>query len=185
MKTQNVIRILLPYLLVLGVAILRLSAGHPYHFVPIFACLLFFGASRGRQELAIPFSALVGVDVFLTIRQGYGVDATQMVTWAWYLAAMMAGVRWLRGRVLAGSMTGFSLAAAISFFLVSNFTVWAEWAMYPKTLGGLGACYTAALPYFRNSFAGELAGSLLLFALSRYGAASSVLAKRGELTAEI
>ena len=36
--------ILLPYLLILAVALLRLAANHPYHFIPVFSCLLFFGA---------------------------------------------------------------------------------------------------------------------------------------------
>ena len=49
------------------------------------------------------------------------------------------------------------------FFLVSNFAVWAEWQMYPRTLAGLGACYVAALPFFRSSLTSELCFSLLCF----------------------
>ena len=48
----------LPYLLVFGAALLRLTVSHPYNFVPVFACLLFFGANRPKREFAIPLLAL-------------------------------------------------------------------------------------------------------------------------------
>jgi hypothetical protein len=60
---------------------------------------------------------------------------------------------------------GCSLLASVSFFLVSNVAVWALWQMYPRTLAGLGACYVAALPFFRNSLTSELCFTLLLFGL--------------------
>jgi hypothetical protein len=48
-------------------------------------------------------------------------------------------------RVAAGVLLG-----PTSFFLVSNYAVWASGWMYPRTLGGLGACFVAALPFYRN-----------------------------------
>jgi hypothetical protein len=38
--------------------------------------------------------------------------------------------------------------------------------MYPKTLDGLGSCYIAAIPFFRNSLLSELVSSLVIFGLS-------------------
>jgi len=35
-------RIYLQYLLVVGVAVIRLAVNHPYQFVPIFSCLILF-----------------------------------------------------------------------------------------------------------------------------------------------
>jgi hypothetical protein len=40
-----------------------------------------------------------------------------------------------------------------SFFLVSNYAVWAGSEMYPRTLAGLGQCFIAALPFYRNDLA--------------------------------
>jgi hypothetical protein len=60
---------------------------------------------------------------------------------------------------------GAALAASVSFFLVSNFAVWVVWAMYPKTLAGLAACYLAALPFFRHSLAGDLFFTVAFFGL--------------------
>jgi len=60
-RIENRNSILLPYLLIFGAALLRLTVSHPYNFVPIFSCLLFFGANRPKRELAIPLFALIGV----------------------------------------------------------------------------------------------------------------------------
>jgi hypothetical protein len=162
----------LPYLLIFGAAFLRLTVNHPYNFIPIFACILFFGANRPKREFALPVLALMGVDIFLTTHQyGYKLTSDHAVTWIWYLAVMMLGSGMLRHSISTPRVLSSSLLASVSFFLVSNFTVWASWAMYPMTLGGLGTCYVAALPFFRNSVVSELAFSLLIFGLSRYSEA--------------
>jgi hypothetical protein len=160
--------ILLPYILMLGVAVLRITVSHPYNFVPVLSCLLFFGACRPGREFAMPFLALVGVDVFLTTHQyGFALTGGHAVTWICYLGAMFLGGAMLGNSISAGRVLGSSLLASVTFFVVSNFTVWAEWGIYPKTLGGLGACYFAALPFFRNSIVSETVCSLLILALVR------------------
>ena len=166
-ETKN--SILLPYLLIFGTALLRLAVGHPYNFIPIFTCLLFFGACRPARELAAPFLALIGVDIFLTTHQyGFALTSGHAITWIWYLGAMFLGGAILRNSISTGRVLGASLLASGSFFVASNFTVWAEWGMYAKTWGGLGACYIAALPFFRNSIVSETVCSLLIFAFFRY-----------------
>jgi hypothetical protein len=50
-------------------------------------------------------------------------------------------------------VAGGVLASATSFFLLSNFMVWAgsgNLAMYPHSVSGLAACYAAALPFYGN-----------------------------------
>jgi hypothetical protein len=160
--------ILLPYILVLAVVILRLTLRHPYNFVPVFSGLLFFGAWRPAREFAMPLLALVGVDIFLTTHQyGFALTSGYAVTWLCYLGAMILGAAILGKSISAGRVVGASLLASVSFFASSNFTVWAEWNMYPKTWGGLGACYIAAIPFFRNSLVAETVCSLLIFAIVR------------------
>lgn len=164
--------ILLPYLLIVAVAVLRLSGSHPYHFIPIFSCLIFFGACRPAREFPIPVLALVGVDIFLTTHQyGYALTVGHVPTWLWYLVAVLLGAGAWDESISIPRVLGSSLLMATSFFVVSNFTVWAEWAMYPKTWAGLGACYVAALPFFRNSLAAEVVCSLLIYAAARAGEA--------------
>jgi len=120
----------------------------------------------------------VGVDIFLTTHQfGFALTAGHAVTWIWYLGAMLLGAATLGNSISIPRVLGSSFAASVSFFLASNFTVWAEWGMYPKTLGGLGTCYIAALPFFRNSIVAETLCSLAILAVVRYGE-SLVMARR-------
>jgi hypothetical protein len=59
---------------------------------------------------------------------------------------------------------GAALASSVSFFLVSNFVVWAAWnGMYPKTLAGLLTCYTAGIPFFRGTVESDLFFSIAMF----------------------
>jgi hypothetical protein len=59
---------------------------------------------------------------------------------------------------------GAALASSVSFFLFSNFAVWAAYDMYPKNLGGLLTSYTLALPFFRNAVEGDLLFTGAMFA---------------------
>ena len=59
---------------------------------------------------------------------------------------------------------GGSLAASLVFFLSTNFAHWVLSNQYPHTLTGLGACYIAALPFYRWMPLGDLAWTTALFA---------------------
>jgi hypothetical protein len=158
--------LVLPYILICGAVVLRLGSIRPYNLIPVFSCLLFFAAARPMREFVWPLSALVGVDSFLTVHQyGYSLTAGHAVTWIWYLGVMFLGAAMLGNSISTGRVFGSSLLASISFFAVSNFTVWAEWGMYPKTWRGLGSCYLAALPFFRNSVVSETICSLAILAV--------------------
>jgi hypothetical protein len=56
-----------------------------------------------------------------------------------------------------------SLAASVLFFVVTNFAVWAMGSMYPKSAGGLLACYVAAIPFFGNTLLGDAFFTAVLF----------------------
>jgi hypothetical protein len=60
-------------------------------------------------------------------------------------------------------IAGATLAGAVVFFLLTNFDVWASGTLYPRTAAGLAACFTAALPFFQNTLAGDLFFSALMF----------------------
>ena len=66
----------------------------------------------------------------------------------------------LERRILIGAAT---LAGSCVFFVVTNFAFWAESGYYPPTTEGLLECYTAALPFFRNSVLGDLDYACILF----------------------
>jgi hypothetical protein len=62
-------------------------------------------------------------------------------------------------------VVGASLASATSFFLVSNFAVWAFGDMYARNFAGLVECYTMAIPFFRGTFASDLIYTPVLFSV--------------------
>jgi len=142
---------------------------HPWNFTPVAAALLYFGARGARRQLWVPFVLLAASDVVLTkFVYNYSIHWDQGVIWAWY-----AGILWL-GTNLRESASlrdakdwlrvgGASLASSVSFFIVSNFAVWACWSMYPKTFAGLMTCYAAGLPFFRHTLEGDLIFTALMF----------------------
>lgn len=56
-----------------------------------------------------------------------------------------------------------SLISSIFFFLITNFGVWLWSGMYDHTMEGLIFCYTMAIPFFKNSLAGDLFSSFFIF----------------------
>jgi hypothetical protein len=137
---------------------------HPLAFTPVGASLLFFGARGPRRQLWLPLVLLAASDVILTkLVYAYAFSWDHFVTWAWYGAMLWLGTR-LRENARPLPVVGAALAGSVSFFLVSNFSVWAAWDMYPKTLSGLLACYDAGVPFFRRALVGDLLFAGLMFA---------------------
>ena len=128
----------------------------PFGFAPVTAALLYFGARRPRKEMWVPVVALAAAGVYLSRSYyGYAVSADLLITWVWYAGMVLLGGM-LAKNASALRVGAASLAGSVSFFLLSNFAVWAVWSMYPKNLGGLMACYVAALPFFRNAIVSDL-----------------------------
>jgi hypothetical protein len=145
------------YLLLLFAVLTRLALAatpHPewFNFTAVGGALLYFGARRSWREMLAPLAVLMATDYFLTVYayhysfrwQGY------VPTWAWYVAAMVLGQILLKARTTFVRVAAGALLGPTSFFLLSNYAVWAGSGMYPKTLSGLGACFVAALPFYRN-----------------------------------
>ncbi len=152
---------------------------HPWNFTPVGATFLFCGfATRRPSSLVLPLAAYVASDIALDLfvyRMPLGVGAL----FVWLGFALV----WLIGRALRRSPSLWalytaSLAGSIAFFLVSNFGVWLGGPMYPRTLAGLSAAYTAAIPFFQNTIVGDLIYNTILFGL----AAMLVVLSRRPLT---
>jgi hypothetical protein len=99
-----------------------------------------------------PLAVLMATDYFLTVNiyhYSFRWEA-YLPTWMWYLAAMALGQILLRAKTTFVRFGAAALLGPTSFFLISNYAVWAGGGMYPRTLSGLGACFVAALPFYRN-----------------------------------
>jgi len=148
--------VFMPAYLLLLVAVLSRVLPHAgwLNFTAVGGALLYFGARRPWREMLAPLAVLIATDYYLTVYayhysfrwQGY------VTTWAWYLMAMALGQILLRSRTTFVRVAAGALLGPTSFFVLSNYAVWVGGGMYlyPRTLGGLGACYVAALPFYRN-----------------------------------
>ena len=155
---------MLAYLFVLLAVAVRFIP-HPWMFTPVAASLLFFGARGSRRFLWVPLVAMMASDVVLTkLVWAYPFVWDHFVTWAWYAAVLWLGSR-LRTNAKPLPVIGAALASSVSFFLISNFAVWAAYNMYPKTLAGLMTCYTLALPFFKPALIGDMLFTAGLFAV--------------------
>ena len=155
--TTNQARLLAILSAILAAAALRLVP-HPPNFTPIGAMALFGAAHLGRKPLAFaaPLGALLLSDLILGFYSGM---------WVQYAAvALVVLLGWAMLTRVGPLSVGFAaIASSVLFFAVTNFYVWLQSGMYPRTPGGLAACYVAAIPFFQNTLAGDLFFSGLLF----------------------
>ena len=137
-------------------ALLRLLP-HPANFAPVGAIAIFGGAVLPRK-LAwwLPLAVMAASDAVI------GFYPVFLFTWAAFLLVGLFGMTLRRNntwtRILLGSFGG-----ALIFFFVSNFGVWVSSGMYAHTLSGFMQCYAMALPFFRNTLAGDLTYNTVLF----------------------
>ena len=144
------------FLLIAVLSRLALAATpHPewFNFTAVGGMLLYFGARRSWREMLAPLAVLMATDYFLTVSVYHYAFQWQsyIPTWAWYVAAMVLGQILLHAKTTFVRVAAGALLGPTSFFLMSNFAAWKTMTdTYPRTLGGLGACYTAGLPFYRN-----------------------------------
>ena len=139
---------------------------HPPNMTPIAAMALFGGACFTNRKMAylLPIAAMLLSDAVLGITR-YGtliLLSTQPVVYACILATTAIG-QLIKDRRSVWQVGTGTLSGALVFFVVTNFAFWATEGLYPMTGSGLLKCYTAAIPYFQNSLAGDFAFTTLLF----------------------
>jgi hypothetical protein len=163
---------MLPYLFVLLAIAVRFLPflgplnvlPHAWHFTPVAASLLFFGARGSRRQMWVPLFLFAATDVILTkFIYSYPLSWDHLVTFAWYAAILWLGTN-LREKSGPVRVIAAALASSVSFFLISNFAVWAAWSqMYPRTFNGLMMSYVAGIPFFRGTLESDLFFSIAMF----------------------
>lgn len=138
---------------------------HPPNFTPVGAMALFGGATFASRKaaFAVPLAALFLSDLVLgLVRYGAAVFVSMPFVYGSFMLTVCLGllVRCRRSPLTIGAA---ALANSVLFFAVSNFGVWLQGNLYPKTLEGLAACYVAAIPFFRNTLAGDVLFTVVLF----------------------
>ncbi len=155
--------------LILGAALTRLLP-HPPNFTPITAIALFGGTLfPARWACFITLGAMLLSDVALGIVAGdwaVTFHPTLPAVYGSLILAVLLASALLRPRFALGRLVGVTVASSLLFFVVTNFAVWLVGGLYPRTWEGLLACYVAALPFFRNSFLGDMLYTGLLFGIA-------------------
>ena len=143
------------YLLLLAALLSRvLPHSGLYGFTAVGGSLLYFGARRNWREMLLPVAVLAAVDYYLTTRV-YAYEfhwQDYLITWGWYLAAIVLGRILLSREVSVPRVASAALLGPTSFFLVSNYAVWVTAShpggMYAPTAAGLLTCFAAGLPFY-------------------------------------
>ena len=150
--------------IVLAAAMARLLP-HPPNVTPIAAMALFGGAFLPNRRLAyaLPLAAMLLSDVVLGMTlYGKAMLASQPIVYACLLVTVAMGslIQDRRSVLNVGSM---ALASSFMFYGATNLAVWATGSLYPRTLTGVVMCFTAAIPFFRNSLLGDMAFAAAFF----------------------
>lgn len=137
-------------LLILGISARLLP--HPANFAPIGAIAMFSALYVPRRfALVVPVIALFISDIVIGLY-----DWRIMV--AVYGSSLVMGVFGLIAcrRRSVTRVLGYTLLGSLAFFFITNAAVWLFGTMYPHTLSGLMESYVMAIPFFRNSIAGDI-----------------------------
>jgi hypothetical protein len=157
-------RLLVLIAFIVSAALARLLP-HPPNVTPIAAMALFGGAYFASRKLAflLPFAAMIVSDLLLAATV-YGTAGlrSQPAVYVCLAATVAIGILIQRRKTVA-RVAGATLGASVLFFIGTNFAVWAFGSLYPKDWSGLVACYTAAIPFFRNSLVRDVCYAALVF----------------------
>ncbi|MGH9536059.1 MAG: DUF6580 family putative transport protein [Terriglobales bacterium] len=150
------------FALAVGAIALRFAPHWP-NFTAVGAMVLFCGAWMAIKQLWFPLAAIVASDFVLTgLLYHAAPTVDQYFTWAGWGIFLALGLS-LRHRVRPTRTALTTIGGSAAFFLISNFGVWFSGLLYPHTLSGLAACYTAGLPFAANELLGDLFFAALFF----------------------
>jgi hypothetical protein len=172
MKKSNLI---IFALLILAASLYRVWDGRPWGFAPQIAMALFAGSvcRDKRYAFLFPILSMLISDALYQLLYSQGLTPIKGFyggQWENYLLiASVTIIGFFINKNKVSQIVAGSLAGAIFYFIVSNFTVWIGSGLdinnqpYPKTIEGLMSCFTAALPYFKWSVLSTLVFNGIFF----------------------
>ena len=134
---------------------------HAPNFAPIAAIALFSGVYLGRSyAILLPLAVMFVSDLAIGF---YSTPVMLSVYGSYVVVGLLS--QWVKKYKSIETVIAGSILASVIFFLITNWAVWQFGTMYPKTLAGLIDCFTMALPFFRNTLAGDLTYTVFLFGI--------------------
>ena len=146
------------------VTVLVRVGDHMPNVAPVAAVALWAGA-----VLPVPWALVVPLGAMLIADSIIGF-ASLPVTISIYLSygLMVLVGMWLGKKYSPWKLIGSSMFGAIIFYLMTNAAVWWFSGMYMRTWEGLLLSYYYAIPFFRNTFMGDIAYACGLFMAWQY-----------------
>jgi hypothetical protein len=154
-----------------GLLIIIGSVSRVFGFAPQIAMAIFGGAMIKDKKLAfvVPMISMLLSDVLMEVLfvNGYfpygGFYKGQITNYILIASLTLFGFMikgWNVGRIATAS-----IAAPTTYFLVSNFLVWANGGGLhrPKTFSGLMVSYADALPFYRSGLVSTLVFTVIFF----------------------
>ena len=138
---------------------------HTPNFTPLISIVLVSSILfKGKRYFALPLIGLFLSDILLEIFHfnGYIFSSIFFWTYASLLLVFIFSFRFNNG-INIKNILFHSFSGALIFFIVSNFGVWVMGG-YSYSMTGLIACYTLAIPFFKNTLSSTLIYSAILFA---------------------
>ncbi len=155
-------RLLVLCTMIAAAAITRLIPHLP-NFTAIGAMALFGGAYFTNKKLAfaVPLVAMFLTDLVL------GFHSTIIAVYIAFALIVVIGMTMIRKKKAVNIILA-SVAAAVSFFAITNFAFWLTGVLYPVTPAGLAECYIAAIPFFGYNLTGNLFYAGIMFGLFEF-----------------
>lgn len=155
LSNERIAGILPLFFAILMIALCRLLP-HPWNFVPVSASAIFGGIYLNKKwAFILPIASMIIADMVL----GFSLTDIPFVYGSILLSAGI-GI-WISSKrenkpVFAFSVLFGTLSSSVIFYLITNFGAWLTLSMYTKDFNGLIQSYVMALPFFKNSVAGDL-----------------------------
>jgi len=155
MENRKVLKLIHKIGIILLAVVARLVP-HAPNFSPIGGLALFSGANfNNKFSFLIPILAMLISDIFL------GFHKTIPYVYVSFVIIFLIGRKMKFNKWQ--NLLSASLISSIIFFIITNFGVWLNFNMYPKTVDGLIQCYVMAIPFFRNTLLSDLVYSFSFF----------------------
>jgi hypothetical protein len=152
------------FVVLVGVAAASRLLPHAPNFTALMAVGL-LAAVVFRSRILAAATPLAAMGISDAVIGGYDARLMLAVYGAMLLPMAMAWmVRVRTGGMRLVRVGAASVVCSVLFFAITNAAVWAFGSMYDASAAGLGACFAAAVPFFKYQLAGDLSYGLGLFA---------------------
>lgn len=159
MKNKNTIAVFITLLLL---TVLSRWVSHLWNFTLLGGAFLFAGAYFQDKKIAVALmlSSMLISDFVIGFH-----DQMLVVYFAYFITVALGFLLTTSASRL--KILGFSVLGSFSFYVITNFAVWYQGALYPMTLSGLIDCYVMGLPFYRNQLISDVASTFAFFEIAK------------------